>query len=197
MVTVTPLSIASSIKLPLPIFTSVPVARLVDDSGEQYAILAGVPEEIAQELRARSLDATDEALQSNTRDRERFGPDGSYEAWYEKGRFPLVLLNATNQLAAIAWYGRSPVPTDSAQPIDTAGEWDTAGYRAYGTFRGRGLMRPFIRFTLELHGDLFPGKKVWIETNADNTAGRRVFEGAGFRDCGARTANGRIMMIHA
>lgn len=196
MATVTPLSIATSIQLPLPIYASVPVARLVDDAGTEYAILAGVPEDVAQEIRARSLDATDEALQNNTRDRERFGPEGSYESWYEKGRLPIVLLSSANELAAIAWYGPAPVPTDSERTVDASGEWDTAGYRAYGTFRGKRLMRPFARYTLDLHTQLFPGRKVWIETNEDNAAGRRVFEGIGYRDVGKRASNGRIMMVY-
>ncbi len=101
MVSVSPLAIASTLQLPLALYASVPVGRMTDDNGATYTILAGVPQDVAAQLRARSLDVTDEALQSNTRDMQRFGPDGSYEAWYEKGRLPIVLLSAENELAAI------------------------------------------------------------------------------------------------
>lgn len=196
MVTVSPLAIASTLRLPLPLYTSVPVGRMTLESGATYAILAGIPQDVTTQLRERSLDADDEALQNNTRDSVRFGPEGSYEAWYSRGRLPLVLLSADNQLAALAWYGPAGLPDDSEVPVeDRGGEWDTAGYRAYGEHRGKGLMTPFIQFSLQVHDDVFPGRRIWIETKEDNAVGRRVFQKCGFREYGARSSSGRILML--
>ena len=196
MVQMHSLSIASAIKLPLPLYTSVPVGRMTDDAGHEYSVVAGLTEEQVIDLRTKSTDESDEPIQKNTSDKLRFGGSDSYEKWYAKERLPLALISHSGALAALAWYGPEPLPPDSEREItDRSGHWDTAGYRSYGEYRGKGLMTPFIQLTLQVHATLFPDRKIWIETNEDNIAGRKVFGRSGFKEYGKRPSNGRILMI--
>jgi RimJ/RimL family protein N-acetyltransferase len=196
MVQVYPLSIVASARFPLPLYTSIPVGRIVSDDGEQFSLVAGLTAQQVAELRTKSLDESDELLQKNTSDKTRFGGENSYDEWYAKGRLPIAMIDSNGSLAALAWYGPQALPDDSEFEIpDRSGEWDTAGYRSYGEYRGKGLMTPFIEFTLQMHQQLFPKQRIWIETNEDNIAGRKVFGRSGFKEYGKRPSNGRILMI--
>ena len=62
------LSIASAVTVPLPLYTSMPVGRMTDDGGTNYDVVAGLTRELVEDLKRKSLDESDEALQQNTND---------------------------------------------------------------------------------------------------------------------------------
>jgi len=173
---------AGKLSLPLPIYTSVPLAAAKSNDGEEFEIVAGLGKSSVDEIKRHALDESDEELQKNTSDRKRFG-EGSYENWYAKNRTPFGLIHKkTGALAAFAWFGPEPlgpgaIPRDSAIPWDSrhkekkeSGEWHTIGYRSYNPFRGKGLMKDFVKFAMKIYSANRPGVRYWAAINPDNEA---------------------------
>lgn len=183
--------VPASLSLPLPLYGSVVLATLTSRDGAPFTVQAGLSEAQAALLRERSLDAADELLQRQTSDRKRFG-EGSYEAWYGKGRFPLVLLDAQGKLAALIWFGAEPMPGG-----DPSALWDTIAFRSYPPYRGIGIMSSFGRYALAKHDELFPGQRIWLVTDADNAAGVALYEKLGFESQGPAAEEGRVLMIRS
>lgn len=191
MVTVSPLAIASTVHIPVPLYTSVPVGRMTDDSGESYAIMLGLSKDVIEQLRERSLDTSDEALQKNTSDFVRFGKEGAYEEWYTKDRTPFVLLSEKGTLAALAWFGPKPIGRKSLRHLSdeelkeeykqNEREWHTIVYRSYNPFRGRRLMTPFVQFALDTYRTYYPHAKIWAGISLDNAASIALAHKLGFR----------------
>jgi RimJ/RimL family protein N-acetyltransferase len=182
--------VAVDLTLPLPIYTAVHVADAISKANEGFAMYAGLDEKMIAEIRERSLDDTDEALKI-TSDRKRFG-EGNYEDWYAKNRVPFALIHKqSGKLAAIAWYGPKPIGrkpvkelsadelTQNERDLD-AGNWATFTYRSYPPFRGQGLMKDFVRFTMDTYTDHFPGIQLWGGLYADNTPSLALAHDLGF-----------------
>jgi RimJ/RimL family protein N-acetyltransferase len=162
---------------------------------ERFAIVAGLCQPLVRSLQERSLDTADSELTRRTSDPVRFG-EGSYEAWFRKGRFAFALVNVESLLAALVWYGPSHLPTE-VEPRHSNGPdtWDTVAFRSYPPYRGRGLMGDFSRFVFRCHSLYSPERRLWLETDADNLAGLRLYEALGFRIAGSRRDGGRVVMI--
>jgi RimJ/RimL family protein N-acetyltransferase len=178
-----------SFKPALPIFEMVHLGTLTRD-GEVFAIHVGLDELLVAQLKVYSLDESDEDIQRNTSDRERFGV-GSYEEWYAKSRTPFALVHAaTGQLAALVWYGPKGLGKKSLKHLTEAerasehsvdqGDWHTIVYRAYKPFRGGGIMRPFVQATLELYRAVHPGIHLWAGIHTENPASLALCERLGF-----------------
>ncbi len=181
---------AYNLHFPLDLYHSVPVAELISRDNVYFEIYVGLDEKMVGELQKHSLDDSDEELKV-TSDRERFGI-GSYVQWYEKGRVPFALVHsATRELAAISWFGpkalgRKPLKhlseTERLQDereleVD---DWHTVTYRSYKPFRGKGLMKEFVGFTLDEYAARYPGARFWEGVNSDNPASIALAEKLGF-----------------
>lgn len=181
--------------LSLPLYTSIALARLRAKTGELFTLVAGLSEDVALQLKKKSLDMSDIELQEKTSDYRRFG-EGMYDEWYSKGRLPFALVDEKNNLAALTWFGPEPVPTDSAENIsDISGEWDTTALRSYEPYRGKGIMRAFFEYAWNAYHALLPGRRLWLETNTDNAGILHLGEKLGFTNYGIRAKNGRILLV--
>lgn len=154
-------------------------------------MVAGLDRNLVRQLKQYSLNVNDAALQAGTSDHRRFGT-GSYKEWYAKGRIPFALVDDADRLAALIWVGPRPFPSDIE--YKSSGEWDTVAFRSYEPYRGKGLMTHFGNAVLALFDIYRAGRKLWLETNADNAAGLRLYEKLGFVTRGLRKQNGRIVM---
>lgn len=201
-------SILQSFALPLPLYNSVRIGEALSKDGDQFSIHAGLNREHAKRLKELSLDENDSDLQKNTSDRERFG-EGSYEEWYAKSRTPFALVHtATNDLAGIAWFGPKPLGrkslkhlTDEELALDEksldAGNWHTISYRCYPNFRGKGLMKAFVGFSMDLYVRSIPDVRLWAGINTENTASDALALSLGFRpleEISDRQANWLVMV---
>jgi len=178
---------ADSLKLPIPLYVSVPIAD-ADKDGERFLLVAGLSTAQVVELKAHSLDEGDSDIQSQTSDRKRFG-EGSYEVWYAKNRIPFALVHEPSavsglrarpgKLAALAWFG--PEMFEGAPALPPGKEWHTVAYRSYVPFRGKGLMKGFARFTMGIYLACRPEAVLWAGIHADNAASIGLAEALGFR----------------
>ncbi|TSC62165.1 MAG: hypothetical protein Athens041674_558 [Parcubacteria group bacterium Athens0416_74] len=197
MVTISPLAIATTVHVPVPLYTSIPVGRMTDDAGESYAIVLGLSKDVIEQLREKSVDTSDEALQKNTSDFERFGKEGAYEEWYTKERTPFVLLSKDSSLAALAWFGPKAIGRKSLRHLSgeelkeeykqDEKEWHTIVYRSYNPFRGRRLMTPFVQFALDTYRSFYPDAKIWAGISLDNAASIALAHKLGFKEDKAYT----------
>lgn len=192
MITVSPLSIATTMSVPVPLYTSMPVGRMTDDTGATYAVMLGLSKDVVEQLRDKSLDTSDEALQRNTSDFIRFGAEGAYEEWYTKDRTPFVLLSSDGSLAALAWFGPKPIGRKSLRHLSdeelkneyeqNEKEWHTIVYRSYNPYRGKRLMTPFVQFALDTYKKYYPDAKIWAGISLDNEASIALARKLGFRE---------------
>jgi len=161
------------LSLPLPIYNSVTLATARSNDGDEFEITAGLEKNSAEEIKRHALDETDGELQKNTGDRKRFG-EGSYEEWYAKNRTPFGLIHKkTGSLAAFAWLGPKRLGQES-------GECHTLGYRSYKPFRGKGLMKDFLRLAVKIYSASHPGVRYWVQINPENGASIALASSLGF-----------------
>ena len=176
--------------LPIPLYTSHTIGEMLGKDGEQYHVLAGIDQDLVPRLRELSMDDADVALQKYTSDRKRFG-EGSYEDWYTKGRTPFVLLHEkTKDLAGLVWFGPKPLGLKSLKHLTDveiasertmdAGEWHTIVYRSYPKFRGRGLMKQFTSFAMEMYTKHYPDARLWAGMHSENATGDSFVSSLGF-----------------
>lgn len=175
---------------PLPVYSSEVLATATSKDGDCFTIALGLTQELARQLQTYSLDTTDTDLQK-TSDYERFGT-GSYEAWYEKDRTPFALVHeATGALSALIWLGPKPLGRGSLKHLTEeekkqderlldAGDWHTISYRSYQPFRGKGLMKDFMRFAIGEYERMHPGCKIWAGIFGDNEASVGLVAKLGF-----------------
>lgn len=178
--------------LPIPIYKAVRMGTMLSRDGETFTIFAGLEKDQVAQLRAYSLDKSDEEIQKNTSDRQRFG-EGSYDDWYAKGRVPFALVHdATGTLAAITWFGAKPLGRKSLKHLSAeerkqderlldSGDWHTIVYRAYGPYRGKGLMKAFVKFTMDAYRTAYPHSKIWAGIYAENPASLGLVQKLGFK----------------
>ncbi|MBI5645147.1 GNAT family N-acetyltransferase [Candidatus Kaiserbacteria bacterium] len=179
----------SLIKLPLSICESERIGTLTSRDGEKFDVYVGLNKHYIAQLRERSLDDTDLDLQKNTSDKKRFG-EGSYEDWYAKERTPFALVDSSDHLAALMWFGPKPLGRKSLRFLSTEElekegsqektEWHTIVYRAYNPFRGRGLMTPFARMVIDAYRTVYPHVKLWAGMSMDNPASIALATKLGF-----------------
>ncbi|OGI62947.1 hypothetical protein A2818_00295 [Candidatus Nomurabacteria bacterium RIFCSPHIGHO2_01_FULL_40_12] len=157
----------------LPVYKSIYIADAISKDEENFSIFIGLDEKMAAELKKLSLDKSDTDIQQNTSDLKRFG-EGSYENWYKKNRTPFILVHrATNALAGLIWFG--------PEPLHDGCKCHTAGWRSYNPWRGKGLMKDFTKFAMDIYMSKFPDIKFWINAKKENTGSIRLAEYLGFK----------------
>ncbi len=177
-------------EIPIPIYSAVRIGSMRSRDGDQFSIFAGLSEALAAQLKLKSLDESDTEIQNNTSDRVRFG-EGSYEEWYGKGRVPFALVDAEGNLAALTWFGPKPLGRKSLRHLSAeeraqdertldAGDWHTVVYRAYDPYRGKGLMKAFLKGTMDLYRTAYPDSKIWAGIYAENPASIGLVTKLGF-----------------
>jgi RimJ/RimL family protein N-acetyltransferase len=181
-----PTSLKKPFNLPPPVYTCIPIAVAVSHNGDRFTITAGLDRGMVEQLAAHSTSDSDIDLQNNTSDRHRFG-EGSYEQWYVNDRMPFALVEqSSGALAAIVWYGPKPVGvkpfsnSNIVKPL-AAGSWATFAYRSYPPFRGKGLMKDFVKYAQLIYGQHFPQMKLWGGIMADNAPSLGLAQSLGFR----------------
>ena len=175
---------------PLSLFESRIIGTMKSEDGETFSITIGLNQEIVNQLKERSLDTTDEDLQKNTSDYQRFGT-GSYEEWYAKDRTPFALVNQKGSLAALAWFGPKPLGRKSLRHLSDVelkkeneqekGVWHTIVYRSYAPYRGKKLMVPFMRFAIGEYKKQYPEAKLWAGVSTDNVGSLALAQRLGFK----------------
>jgi RimJ/RimL family protein N-acetyltransferase len=191
MVQIKELPTAGALGGPILVYTEIPLASFTSKDDEKFIIVAGLDEAHVQELKEKSLDESDEEIQKNTSDRQRFGL-GSYEEWYGKGRVPFALVHeGTRTLAALAWFGPKQLGRKSLKHLSAeeraqdertleSGDWHTIVYRSYAPFRGKGLMKAFTQFTMDSYKKIHPKAKLWAGVHAENPASLGLAQALGF-----------------
>ncbi len=192
MTEVTIISDSKTPSLPIFIYTAITIGSLRGKDGEEFEIVMGLDTDLVAQLKEKSLDETDIEIQNNTSDRVRFG-EGSYEEWYSKDRVPYALVHTqTKALAALVWFGPKPLGRKSLKHLSAeeraqderlmdAGDWHTVVYRAYRPFRGTGLMKTFLKFTMDIYRSLYPHSKIWAGIYAENPVSIGLVTSLGFK----------------
>jgi hypothetical protein len=175
--------------LPPPIFSAICIADGIGKDGEEFDVFMGLDKEHVRQLVNLSLDTNDADLQNNTGDRKRFG-EGSYEDWYEKNRTPFCLIHKrTNALAALIWFGpkslgiksiKFGVEENPGEPHETEYNWHTISCRSYPGFRGKGLMKNFTQFTMDIYRKKFSGVAFWAGMDNRNKGIIKLLSELGF-----------------
>lgn len=172
--------------LPLPLFASVHIADAICKRGDEFDVLVGLDRKYVEQLKELSLDESDSELQNNTGDYLRFG-EGSYEAWYKKNRTVIALIHKqSDALAAIIWFGPKALGKKSIKfGKEEAGggyeaTWHTISVRAYPSFRGRGMMKNFVEFAIEVYKRHFINIKFWAGMDDRNHGVVRLLSELGF-----------------
>ncbi|OGZ00213.1 MAG: hypothetical protein A3B13_00120 [Candidatus Liptonbacteria bacterium RIFCSPLOWO2_01_FULL_45_15] len=178
------------LSLPLPIYTSVVLASARSDDGEKFEIVAGLGKNFTEEIKKHALDKNDTELRKNTSDSKRFG-EGSYDEWYAKNRTIFGLINKkTGALAAIVWLGPKPLGRKSLRYLpkeelekeneQKVGQWHTLVYRSYNPFRGKGLMKDFVKFAMKIYSASYPDAHYWVGFSEKNKASMALASSLGF-----------------
>jgi hypothetical protein len=164
------------------------IGRIANKRGEDFSVIIGLSEDLAKQLRRRSLDKEDIELMENTSDLDRFGY-GSYEKWFEN-RTPFAVVTSHGELAAFAWFGPKPYGQKSMkhmspgaraeeQVTDTNG-WHTVSFRSYEPYRATGIMRPFMEKAMAAYKELHPDAKIWAIIDSKNASSIALSERLGF-----------------
>jgi hypothetical protein len=147
-------------------YSAIHIADAIGSDGEEFDVYIGLEKKYIEQLKQLSLDKKDVDLQSHTGDRARFG-EGSYEVWYEKNRTPFCLIHKrTDALAAFIWFGPKPLGEKSMKfrkdrEYEKQDIWHTISCRSYPPFRGKGLMKNFIKFSMDIYKNHFPSVMIW------------------------------------
>lgn len=171
--------------LPLPIYTSFHVADAICKRGEEFDVWVGFEKKYVDQLKKLSLDESDTELQENTGDAARFGT-GSYETWYKKNRTVFALVHKqTDALAAIIWFGPKTLGKKSIKLIKDGKNkeekiWHTGSIRSYPNFRGRGMMKNFVEFSMNFYKRYFLNIKFWLGMDDRNGAVIKLATKLGF-----------------
>ena len=176
---------APEFSLPLPLHASIHLADAVLKDGEEFDLFVGITKKYADQLKKLSLDERDADLQNFTGDKKRFG-EGSYEAWYKKNRTPFILIDKrTDELAAIIWFGPKPLGAKSRKfgeekEYENQNKYHTVSFRTYPVFRGRGIMKNFSSFVMEIYKKHFPNSIFWTGTDNRNNIFIKFISALGF-----------------
>jgi hypothetical protein len=175
--------------LPLPIFNSIHLADAVSGDGEEFYVFVGLNKEQVKQLKDFSLNENDAELQKNTGDRNRFGL-GSYEEWYKKNRTPFCLIHKrTDSLAALVWFGPKNLGQKSIkfgqiineyQQPGAGNNWHTISYRSYLPFRGKGLMKNFTKFSMDIYKKQFSNVLFWAGLDNRNKGSVKLLTSLNF-----------------
>ncbi len=189
---VKPLAAAS--RVPELAYASTRIGELLMPDRSRYVVHAGLDEHMVHQLRGYALDDADTELATHTADRARFG-EGSYEAWFAKGRYPYALLDATGVLAALIWFGPEPLPEDAGYipryPLDA---WDNPR-AALVSGLPRAQAHDAVRaFRHRPACGAFPGPQALARDGCGQRGGHRALYKLGFVERGYRQSNGRRIM---
>lgn len=165
--------------LPLPRYT--PILLRTEIIGEHGVCetTIGLTKEMAEKLILLSNDRTDIGL-SYTDDQTRFASQATYEAWFDKGRLPVILVQkSTKMLMAMLWFGEKipPSPIGDGGPNIT---FVTIAYRSYPPFRGTGFMTTWTSSVLEQFIQANPHCMLWAEIEKTNGGSLHLAKKLGF-----------------
>lgn len=171
--------------LPLPLYKSIKIADAICREGKEFDLLIGLDEKYARKLQELSADENDSDLRGFTGDYRRF-VEGSYESWYKKNRTIFVLIHKqSDDLAAVIWFGpkilgQKSVKFGGTEERKIDSDWHTISFRSYPQYRGKGMMKSFSEFTINLYKKHFPHAKLWTGTDDRNSAFIRLITSLGF-----------------
>lgn len=172
---------------PLPIYNEINIADAIGKDGDNFSVFLGLDKKMVAQLKVLSLDQNDTEIQKNTSDSKRFGV-GSYEDWYKKNRTPFALVHEkTNKLAALVWFGPEPL-------VGERGNWHTVAWRSYPSFRGKGLMKEFTKFAMNIYSKNIPNIKLWITVKKENAGSVGLATFLGFQEL-EKLSSGNISSI--
>lgn len=175
-------------RFPLPIYSVTEIGDAISKDGDNFYIFAGLDEKMVSQLKILSLDKNDTEIQKNTSDLKRFGI-GLYEDWYKKNRTPFALVQKnTNKLAALIWFG--PESLDGNK-----GNFHTSAWRSYPSFRGKGLMKEFARFVMDIYAKNTPDIKFWITVKKENAGSIGFAKALGFLELSEASNDTSLIMV--
>lgn len=163
----------ANFSLPLPIYQTIQIADAISKDGENFSIFVGFDKKLVEQLKKYSMDENDVDLQKYTKDKKRF-VENSYEAWYKKNRTPFALVHMkTGIMAAHVRFG--------PEPLHEGCKCHTAGWRSYKPWRGKGLMKDFTKFAMDIYMQKFPNIKLWISAKKENAGSVKLATVLGFK----------------
>ena len=172
------INLKSNLKLPsfpLSIYNAINIADAIGNDGDHFSVFIGLDKKMVAQLKVLSLDQNDTEIQKNTSDKKRFG-EQFYEDWYKKERTPFALVHTnTNTLAALIWFGPEPL-------VGEIGNWYTVAWRSYPSFRGKGLMKEFTKFAINVYSKNIPNIKFWIIVKKENAGSVGLAKFLGFQE---------------
>lgn len=151
---------------------------------ESYHVSTEWSAELAQQLVEHSTEATIKTF--TPRDAtERFPSVEAANEWYKRKEPTLYALFRAASLAGIVWYSARSHPQLDAT--------HTFAIRLYDNARGQGLARPFMAYCEEDFRAHTPDARVWLETDKDNVAARRLYNALGYK--AVSKSAGRVTML--
>jgi ribosomal protein S18 acetylase RimI-like enzyme len=126
---------------------------------------------------------TDLLILDQTSDLERFGDRNSFNEWLSKGRTIYTLLDDSDELLGIIWFGPKSLPENKnyLENLDKSKFNMTFAIRLYEKARGRHLSRPFTNIALKKFRKKVNFDNLWLETKEDNLAASSAYEKMGWR----------------
>lgn len=147
---------------------------------------------------------TDEKIKTNTNDPIRFANITSFKKWKKVPRKIYTLADNLGSLLGIIWFRPQSIPSNKnyIKNVNMKTFGITFALRMYGNARGKGYSKTFLKKAFEryLKTKQFLntfGKKIWIETNADNKAAIKVYESFGFKIVSKPDEIKRVIMIQS
>lgn len=145
-----------------------------------FYIYKGITERQIAQLIEYSANKEDLDLQRFTRDGERFENKDTFDVWRAKGRVIYTLLDATENLKGILWFGKKQMPiADYSIPIHRESYLYTQAMRLYKDARGKHLAVKFGTIAgqhfSKLVEEINEASGIWIDPDADNKKSIQTF----------------------
>lgn len=146
--------------------------------------------------------ASDNLVLKFTSDSERFKNKHAFDKWNKKGRVIYTLLDASDQLLGIIWFGKKKMPLGRVliENVERTHFGMTFAIRLYGIARGKGLSTLFMKkaYSDYIKSEMFknaPDQGFWLEAYAHNTPAIRTYISFGFKNISTPDADNKIIMV--
>ena len=137
--------------------------------------------------------ASDEEVQENTHDKERFATYKKAQEWLSGERTVYTMTNEKGGLLGIVWFEKLSLPDGNlTEVVDREVYSHTFAIRIYPPLRGKRLAKKFMDVCFQDSGL----KKVWLSVKQSNIPGITAYKKFGFKQITTPDSEGRVVMIY-